>query len=381
MTIIVDMLKTKAKTAIFLSLLIFLSLALPQQNTYADADNDNEIILTFGGDVTFGYKNEGNGKGSQPYFLEMFDMDYSMMFSNIYDIFSNDDLTMVNLETTITEATKHVDQEWYFRAPYDYVNILTEGSVEAVSIANNHAKDYLAQGRTDTVRTLMENDILVAGEEYVSSVEIKGIKIALLAYVTFRTGFNYETAIARDIPYLEKTHDIVIVSMHFAKELEYQPSSSDVRLAHKMIDLGADLVVGHGPHVVRGIENYNGKYIVYSLGNCSFAGSSSPTDHDIILFQQKFKLTENGVEAAEARVIPCSVASYAYPDLADEAYKRNDYMPTPYEGDSLTRVLNKVLTYSENLDYGLKELSADWILDPYTWEEYKLEKKAEEEKS
>ena len=93
--------------------------------------------------MTFGYKNGEEHKDSMPYFLEQNGMDFSIIFSNLYDIFSNDDLTMVNLETTITDATSHMDKTYVFRAPFDYVNILTEGSVEAVSIANNHGQGFL----------------------------------------------------------------------------------------------------------------------------------------------------------------------------------------------------------------------------------------------
>ena len=206
----------------------------------------------------------------------------------------------------------------------------------------------------------MENNIIVAGENYVGSVEIKGIKIALLGYVTFQTGFNYKSAIERDIPYMKKTHDIVIVMMHWGQELDYDANGGDINLAHKMIDLGADLVLGHHPHVIQGIEHYNGKYIVYSLGNCSFGGSSNPTNDDILLFQQKFKKTEYGVAPAEAKIIPCRVSSQK---------NKNDFMPTPFEGAEAERVLNRVLEFSSHLDYGLKEISVDWITDPLTWKE------------
>ena len=371
MFIMINMLKTGLKTiAIFVVLFMATVLFVPF-SAVADETGDSvdtEIILTFGGDVTFGYKNEEDYEGTMPYFMEENGMDFSLIFKNVYDIFSNDDLTMVNLETTITEATRHMDKTYYFRAPYDYVDILKEGSIEAVSVANNHSKDYYEQGRYDTVRTLMENDIVVAGENYVGSVEIKGIKIAILAYVTFQTGFNYKSAIERDIAYMNKTHDVVIVSMHWGQELDYQANGGDIDLAHRMIDLGADLVIGHHPHVIQGIENYNGRYIVYSLGNCSFAGSSNPTNDDILLFQQKFKLTEYGVEPAEARVIPCRVSSQK---------NVNDYMPTPFEGEEATRVLNRVVEFSSHLEYGLVALSEDWIEDPYTRMEYRLDKQSE----
>ena len=172
MTIIYTMQKTSIKTVVILTLILIFSSMLSVQSTYAADETDDEILLTFGGDVTF-----GDYKGLQEEFFEIYNNDYSKIFENVYEIFSKDDLTFVNLETTLTEATAHKDESFVFKAPYEYVNILTEGSVEAVSIANNHAKDYFEQGRRDTVRTLYENDILVSGENYVISVDIKGLKL------------------------------------------------------------------------------------------------------------------------------------------------------------------------------------------------------------
>lgn len=349
----------------FLLLAIFTS---AQNNVLADDSEINtEIILTFGGDVTFGYKNGEDYKGSMPYFLEQNNMDFSLIFSNVYDIFSNDDLTMVNLETTITDATKKKDKTYTFRAPYEYVEILTAGSIEAVSIANNHAMDYFEQGRIDTTRTLLENNIIISGENYAGSIEIKGIKIGILSYVTFQTGYNYKSAIERDIEYMKKSHDVVIVSMHWGRETIYIADRGQEELAHKMIDLGADLVIGHHPHVIQGIENYKGRYIVYSLGNCSFGGNSSPFNDDILLFQQKFKLTQYGVEPSDAKVIPCRVSSQR---------NINDFMPTPFEGEEKVRVLNRVVEFSQHLEYGLMKIPEDWIKDPYTRLEYLAEKEA-----
>ena len=186
------------------------------------------------------------------------------------------------------------------------------------------------------------------------------------------------SAIERDIPYMKKTHDVVIVSMHWGNELVENIKSEYIKTAHKIVDLGADLIVGHHPHVINGIEYYKGKYILYSLGNCSFAGSSDPTENELILFQQKFKKTENGVIPSDAKIIPCQVSSF---EKMESPFNHNDFRPTPYEGEDINRVLNIVLERSSHMEYGLAEISDDWISAPYTWEQYKLDRKAEEEKA
>ena len=105
-------------------------------------------------------------------------------------------------------------------------------------------------------------------------------------------------------------------------------------LAHAAVDQGADLVIGHHPHVLQGIEKYNGRNIVYSLGNFCFGGNSYPSDMDTIIFQQTF--TFEGGEQKEddvTNIIPCRISS---------ADGYNNYQPTPAEGEEADRILQKL---------------------------------------
>ncbi len=105
-------------------------------------------------------------------------------------------------------------------------------------------------------------------------------------------------------------------------------------LGRLAIDEGADLVCGHHPHVLQGIETYKGKNIVYSLGNFCFGGNSSPSDMDTMIFQQTFTITSNGVQADNVtNIIPCSISS---------ADGYNNYQPTPATGDEATRIKSKI---------------------------------------
>ena len=115
-------------------------------------------------------------------------------------------------------------------------------------------------------------------------------------------------------------------------------------LGHLAIDEGADLVCGHHPHVLQGIETYKGKNIVYSLGNFCFGGNSSPSDMDTMIFQQIFTF-ENGekVEDQNARIIPCMVSSVK---------TRNDFRPTPATGEDAKRILQRMNEYSR--DFGVE---------------------------
>lgn len=125
-------------------------------------------------------------------------------------------------------------------------------------------------------------------------------------------------------------------------ELDYYPEADQVALAHAAIDAGAHLVIGHHPHVLQGIELYNGRYIVYSLGNFCFGGNSSPNDYDCMIFQQTFTLTGDTVSTDNnINVIPCRCSSTT---------SYNDYCPTPAEGDVKTSILDTIWTLSESLE-------------------------------
>ena len=126
---------------------------------------------------------------------------------------------------------------------------------------------------------------------------------------------------------------LVLVYVHWGIEREYVPNETQMYLAHEAIDAGADLVIGSHPHVIQGYEVYNGRYIVYSLGNFCFGGNSNPSDKDCLIFQQTFTINGNEVEKNDdVDFIACSISSTS---------SYNNYQPTPAEGDEQARILAK----------------------------------------
>lgn len=134
---------------------------------------------------------------------------------------------------------------------------------------------------------------------------------------------------------------VVIVSFHWGTEKSNYPDETQKALAHTAVDSGADLVLGHHPHVLQGIEKYKGKNIVYSLGNFCFGGNRNPADKDTMIFQQTFTF-ENGalVQDDVTNIIPCSLSS---------VQQYNDYQPTPLEGEEAQRVQQKIQEFSSGL--------------------------------
>lgn len=304
---------------------------------------DVKVLMSFAGDCTigtdetFGYTNS---------FTDMFKKqknDCSYFFGGVKDIFQADDLTLVNLETTFTKATAKADKKFRFKGDPEYVNILKAGSIEMVNIANNHIYDYLQKGFDDTVETLKTAGIYYSGLGNVSYYDVKGITVASLGYKIWDNPSPQK--LKSDIAKACESADLVVVSFHWGIERSYYPNEAQLKLGRLSIDCGADIVIGHHPHVIQGIELYKDKYIVYSLGNFCFGGNKNPTDKDTMIFQAEFTMQENKLEACVGRIIPCSISSVKH---------INDYRPTVLEGEEGRRVLDRIYTYSKSLKYGIQ---------------------------
>jgi len=316
---------------------------IPQGSDDTTVDNEESDVydtitisaagdVTLGRDLSFGYEKTFDQE------LELQGNDYGYFFRNVKDIFAADDLTIVNLETTLTTATKMAEKKYRFKADPSYVEILKEGDIEVVSIANNHTLDYLDKGYEDTLSTLETAEVGYFGFEHSYITDIRGIKIGILGYTYWETSKKQKEKIKKAIADLRKEGaDIVIVMYHWGIERDYEQYSSQQDLARFSIDNGADLILGSHPHVVQGIEEYNGKYIVYSLGNFSFGGNKNPDDKDTMIVVHKFNFKNNELISQENEVIPCSISS---------VNERNNYQPTPLEGEEKARVMEKIEKYS-----------------------------------
>jgi len=269
------------------------------------------------------------------------DGDAGYFFENVRDYFVDDDLTIANFEGTLSDDGARQIKQYAFRGEPEYVKILTESSVEAVNLANNHTLDYGEKAFNDTREILSDGDVAHFGMKDYTIKVINGIKVGMLG--TNALNHAGHSAFPQVLEKLkEKDPDIIIASFHWGEELAKVPNYLQKELAYKAIDNGVDLVLGHHPHVLQGIEKYKGKYIVYSLGNFCFGGNHNPTDKDSMIFRQTFTF-ENGklLQDDEVEVIPCSISSQK---------NRNDYKPTPLEGKDFERVKDKILTRSENFE-------------------------------
>lgn len=299
------------------------------------------FIISAVGDCTFGTDENFAYEGSMPAkYDEVGDFNY--FFENVKSVFEEDDLTIVNFEGTLTDSTTREDKQFAFKADKSYAEILTDGFVEAANLANNHSKDYGEQSYNDTMDALDEAGITNFGYDRVAIKKVKGIKVGLVGTYVLADGLGVKDSMEKNIQDLkDEGAQVIIASFHWGEEKAEYPNDVQVELAHAAIDAGADLVLGHHPHVLQGIEQYKGKNIVYSLGNFCFGGNMYPSDMDTMIFQQTFtlkggKLQEDNV----TNIIPCSISSV-------EDY--NNYQPTPAAGEKETEILNKITQRSQGL--------------------------------
>ena len=284
---------------------------------------------TLGTDETFDYNTSLNA------YYENYGADYFLQ--NVKDIFSTDDLTIANFEGTLTDSDEREDKTFAFKAPASYASILTGGSVEAVNTANNHSHDYGEQSFNDTLAALDDAGIVHFGYDETAVMDVKGIKVGLVGIYELYDHLEREQQLKDNIAKVKADGaQLIVVIFHWGNETETVPDSNQTTLGRIAIDEGADLVCGHHPHVLQGIETYKGRNIVYSLGNFCFGGNSSPSDMDTMIYQQTFTIDADGVKKDNVtNIIPCSISSAAY-----DGY--NNYQPTPAEGDEATRILGKI---------------------------------------
>ena len=300
------------------------------------------ITVSMVGDCTLGTDVNFDQSTSFDAFYQMKN-DPGYFFQNVKDIFTADDLTVANMEGTLTTSNDRQQKTFAFKGDPSYTEILTRGGVEATNLANNHSHDYGDQSYEDTIQYLEAAGITTFGYDRTAVMDVKGIKVGLIGIYELKDGLGRQQQVIDTIQEVkDQGAQVIIVSFHWGTEKSNIPDDIQKTLAHLAVDQGADLVVGHHPHVLQEIEKYQGKNIVYSLGNFCFGGNKNPSDKDTMIFQQTFTV-ENGelVEDDVTNIIPCSLSS-------ESGY--NNYQPMVLEGSEKERVLQKIEEFSAALN-------------------------------
>ncbi|MFM6190827.1 MAG: CapA family protein [Planktothrix sp.] len=281
------------------------------QHQQVQNPQDPTVTLVFGGDVTL-----------CDHFENIIGTNYSLPFAQLPE-YREADLAMVNLENPLTRSTlRRPNKQFNFKADPEAVKVLTEGGIDIVNLANNHTMDYEASGLVETMETLDRAGIhaVGAGRDIKEArrptiIEVKGQRIAYFGYYdadfhaaaegVAGTNPRYDERVAADIKAIRDQVDWVVVNYHWGVELSEYPGDWQIDLARFTIDQGADVVIGHHPHVLQGAEIYKGRPIVYSLGNFIFGGNSR-TDYETAVL----KVALNHNRKMKVEFLPVEVTQY-----------------------------------------------------------------------
>ena len=297
---------------------------------------ETELTLTVGGDVVLGTREAWwTREDALPAFLSRSGYDYP--FAKLHSLFSEDDMTLVNLECVLKDDPRgeNTDKEYRFRGLPEWTACLTTSGIEQVSIANNHYIDYGPEGREATQTALQTAGIAFSGFETTHIWEQDGWKIGFAG--CRETVYKQDpTVVSRDIRNLKDAGcDVVIYTCHWGKEYAPTHNNLQTRIAAAAAAAGADIVIGGHPHVVQGVDTVGNVPVLYSLGNLMFGGTIDMRTFDGMLAQIKLRFDAQGYTGCTIQLIPILTSSSANKGI-------NDYQPAFAEGSDRERILQAV---------------------------------------
>ncbi len=306
----------------------------------SDTAPQEEITIAAVGDLMLGGRTEP--------FLKEYGPAYP--FAEVMPTLSKADVVVGNLESAISLRGKAVENKKFtLRAGPIAADAVREAGIRVVTLANNHSMDFGPLALQDTLGALDDDGILSTGAgmnlddaRAPALLKIKGKTLAFLSYsLTFPLDFfasenrpgtapGYADFVKTDIENVRPLADIIIVSFHWGAELMTTAKDYQIELGHQAIDWGADLVLGHHPHVLQELEIYKGRLIAYSLGNFVFGSESNRTNTSMILL-----LTFLDKKLARVEAVPLDVNNY-----------RVKYRPRILSGKAAAETLTSINTAS-----------------------------------
>lgn len=264
-------------------------------------------------------------------------------FEKVEEVFKDKDILFGNLETVLSNRGKMAEKAVVLHTSPDKVKWLNDAGFDILSVANNHIMDLGIEGFNETLDVLNKNNLNFIGcsnhnfnQSYVV-IKVNTTKIGFLGY--YEGGFNKPQNgvlikrmnadnIIKDIVSLKPECDVIVLSLHWGIENVFYPSPKQIDLAHKLIDNGATIILGHHPHVIRGIERYKKGLIAYSLGNFQFnpSLSYSPNNQSFIL---SMELTKSGL--SDYDIIPVKID-----------YNLVPYVPAEEEQEEIRRFITEI---------------------------------------
>ncbi|MBR3968747.1 MAG: CapA family protein [Clostridia bacterium] len=286
------------------------------------------ITLSFTGDMILATNENSYYSGSFAEYAKEKDPDYFL--EKVRPIFEADDFTIVNLENVLTDRKlspvyKDYSPAFWFKAPASNIKILSGSSIEGTLIANNHIKDYGTEGYKDTIAAIKGAGMLYGDESKIMYFEKGGYVISVICAGLW--GEWQANNIINLMKTAKKHSHYQVVMFHGGTEKIHAPEEWKRRAARKLVDNGADLVVGGHPHVLQPREVYKGVEIVYSIGNFCYGGHRQPENRTVI-YQMSLTIDKNlKLKSSESNIIPC----YVYTE------KLNNFQPAIVKDETIKK--------------------------------------------
>ena len=330
------------------------------------------VSLAVGGDTTLGYNLEAHFDQQLAAGVSK-DQLWPLYFAGVRPLLDQADLALVNLECPFTERGKKLEKNFNFRARRELVKILEEGSVDVVTLANNHTADWGRDGVKDTIETLERAGIAhfgagmnLAKARHPAVLERNGLKVGFAGWYfqadpdmlepqavyaarghagvagCYKDLECVKRIVREDLEALVPKVDAAIPYFHWGKEGSYQVRDYQIELAHLCVDLGCKAVLGAHPHRLQGIEVYRGAPIFYSLGNFVYGGIKEPKD--TLTAIARLTLSRG---AAGAEVVP--VQFTRWPEAP--------FQPFVLEGEAREDAMTRLAYYSADFPETLAALA------------------------
>ncbi|HOZ53828.1 MAG TPA: CapA family protein [Bacilli bacterium] len=297
-----------------------------------------EVVITAAGDCTLGSDKNYSYNNSFEEYYDKYGPEY--FFDNVKQVFLNDDFTVLNLECALTDSTRYANKQYVYKGKKEYAKILSKSDVELVSLSNNHTYDYLEKGFNDTIDSLNKENIGYAYKDKIQIMQKGNIKVAFISVC------SWDCSKEQLEEYFNKADkegaDLKILCVHWGVNYQRNYNSSQENFGHMAVDLGADLILGHHPHILQGIEIYKDVPIVYSLGNFCYAGKKLlGNEISTMIFQITFNFINNKLNNKSYKIIPTYMSSQN---------PKNTYQPTIITNkEEKDKVLKLVYSLSKNI--------------------------------
>lgn len=315
----IEQVKRQKRVIVFLIFILLLilflcifrkSLKKEQRNiTQDDFKSLQEITIGAIGTCTLGDSRGSKIEGS---FSEKYEevKDASYFFNKVYDELSKSDISLTNLEGDLSEE-KNAVIRYPIKGKKEYADILRQGALDVVNLANSRSHDYGKDGYYDTSLLLNHEGLSTFGYDRIILKTVNQSKIGFLGIDVLDDELRPAKLLEKNIKLAENIgSDIIVVCMNWGEPADVKPNNSQKKWAHKAIDLGADLVLGYHPERLQGMEEYKGRYIIYSLGNFCFGAQEEPDYWEAAIYKIKFLIQDgNLLKVEKPEKIPCSISS------------------------------------------------------------------------